>query len=167
MPCTIHHIVHESRLYSICHLSCHWCRVNKPLVYSKVLNRNSAALTLGLLVALTSTIKKLLIFFACKAPLTFVHYSDQAAHSDTPQPSPASGHCSVCLMAVQEVLSLQPLTSQTGFLNKQLIGWVSCLAWWERRLFLSVYRVRPLSRSQSCTLRIVYERTMSSSTTVV
>lgn len=50
-----------------------------------------------------------------------------------------SGHCSVCLMAVPEVLSLQPLTSETT-LHKQLIGWVSCLSLWERRLFLSVYR---------------------------
>lgn len=46
-------------------------------------------------------------------------------------------------------------------LNKHLIDWVSCLAWWERWLFLSVYRRRPLSLSQSCILCIVYRRTMS------
>lgn len=70
--------------------------------------------------------------------LTFVYSGERVMHchipllSLSPSPPPAPGHCSVCLMAVQEVLTLWPLTSVSRVLNKQLIGRVSCLAWWER-----------------------------------
>ncbi len=110
-------------------------------------------------------IKKLLIFFACKALLTFAYSGDEVIHSHKPQ----NVTCLRMLLHLSvgcpgSALSTTP-DLWNRVLNKQLIGWVSCLAWWERRLFLSVYRLLPLSLSQSCTLCIVYERTMSYATT--